>query len=93
MATTGSNNSPMNPKEGSRLRRLVRQQFGSSDVEMIVFIVVLVTLATVAYLLLGWVKSVKDERVESNAQNYREYMKRKNQRPKDREPASEQLVF
>lgn len=75
------------------MTRLLRQQFGSSDVEMIVFIVVLITLASVAYLLLGWIKSVKDERVENNAQNYREYMKRKNQRPKDRGPANEQIVF
>ena len=74
-------------------RRVKKQsQRGSSDGEMVILIVVIITLATIAYLILGWIKSVKDERVERNVQTYIEQHRKRPSR-QEREPSGHQLEF
>jgi hypothetical protein len=72
-----------------------KRERGSSDGETLILVMVVITLATIVYLMLGWVKSVKDERIDNDRKSYIEKlnMKSKPSDREDREPSGHQVVY
>jgi hypothetical protein len=68
-------------------------QRGSSDHETVMTILVVITLLTIGYLILGWFKASKDEKVERLRQEYIESTRRKPSRHEDRGPSGHQVVL
>jgi hypothetical protein len=68
-------------------------QRGSADHETLVLVMVGVSVLTVGMLVLNWIKSVKDERVERYQVESYEKNKRKPSFVDERGPSGEQLVY
>jgi hypothetical protein len=75
------------------LRSKKSRQRGSSDHETVMTILVVITLLTIGYLILGWFRAEKDEKVDRLREQYIESHRRKPSRQEERGPSGHQVVL
>ena len=75
------------------LKSRVTHQRGSSDHETVMTILVVITLLTIGYLILGWFKAGKDDKVERLREQHIENHRRKPSSHEERGPSGHQVVL
>lgn len=60
----------MQRKGSKSLSKRLKGEFGASDMDTIFIVVIAVVVMGVSYLVLDWVKGVKDSRRDANYENW-----------------------